>query len=90
MKEYENYAIMGIEYAKGGTLQDLMHQKQKKKIKLQDEDFAKIIRGILKGLKHIHHNDYVHRDLKPSNVVISNPSDYETMKIVDFGLAVKY
>ena len=81
---------MGIEYAKGGTLLDLMFQKQMKKIKLQDKDFAKIIRGILKGMKHIHHNDYVHRDLKPSNVVVSNPNDLETIKIVDFGLAVKY
>ena len=31
----------------------------------------------------------VHRDLKPSNVVISDPQKLETVKIVDFGLAIK-
>jgi len=32
--------------------------------------------------------DLVHRDLKPSNIVIQNVKDLETIKIVDFGLAV--
>jgi calcium-dependent protein kinase len=32
--------------------------------------------------------DLVHRDLKPSNIVIQKLSDLETVKIVDFGLAV--
>lgn len=30
----------------------------------------------------------MHRDLKPSNIVIQNLKDLETVKIVDFGLAV--
>jgi hypothetical protein len=32
--------------------------------------------------------DLVHRDLKPSNIVIQNLKDLQTVKIVDFGLAV--
>jgi serine/threonine protein kinase len=32
----------------------------------------------------------VHRDLKPSNIVISDISNLETVKIVDFGIAIKY
>jgi serine/threonine protein kinase len=32
--------------------------------------------------------DLVHRDLKPSNIVIQKLSDFESVKIVDFGLAV--
>lgn len=80
---------MGIEYAPGGTLQQLMRRNKSKK-HLKDEDCAKIVKGILLGLKHIHHNDYVHRDLKPSNVVIPNENKLENLKLIDFGLAVKY
>lgn len=56
---------------------------------LTDEQSAKIIRGILLGLKHIHSFNYVHRDMKPTNVVIDDVTNLETVKIVDFGLAVK-
>jgi len=32
--------------------------------------------------------DLVHRDLKPSNIVIQKLNDFDSVKIVDFGLAV--
>lgn len=48
-----------------------------------------MIKGILKGVQHIHSSGYVHRDLKPSNVVIDDINDLETVKIVDFGLAIQ-
>jgi calcium/calmodulin-dependent protein kinase I len=31
----------------------------------------------------------VHRDLKPSNIVIDDPNDLSSVRIADFGLAVK-
>lgn len=34
-------------------------------------------------------SDLVHRDMKPSNIVIQRLADLESVKIVDFGLAVK-
>jgi|TARA_B110001450_G_C17501756_1_gene432643 serine/threonine protein kinase len=80
---------MGIEYAPGGTLQQLMRRNKREK-NLKDEDCAKIVKGILMGLKHLHRNDFVHRDLKPSNVVIPHEKELENLKLIDFGLAVKY
>lgn len=65
-------------------------RRNKNKKHLNDEDCAKIVKGILLGLKHIHRNDYVHRDLKPSNVVIPHENELENLKLIDFGLAVKY
>ena len=41
------------------------------------------------GVKHMHNNDYVHRDLKPSNIVIQDIDDLMSIKLIDFGLAVK-
>ena len=56
---------------------------------MKDEECSRIVKGILLGLKHLHRNDYVHRDLKPSNIVMSQDPE-NTVKLVDFGLAVKY
>ncbi len=96
---------MAIENASGGTLADLIKRRcgtnsiinsgpenEKKSTEnqtLSEDDCAKIIRGILQGLQHIHSFDYVHRDIKPSNVVIDDINDLQTVKIVDFGLAIK-
>ena len=77
-----------MEFAEGGTLQSLMKRHRNKQ--LSDEDCSKIVKSILLGLKHIHRHDYVHRDLKPSNIVIGESENLDTLKLVDFGLAVKY
>ena len=90
MKEFENYKVLAIDNVKGGTLGDLIKKRNQEGKPLSEEECAKAIKGILQGVKHIHSNDYVHRDLKPSNIVIGDPSDLETVKLVDFGLAIKY
>lgn len=90
MKEFANYNVLAIENAKDGTVADLIknrHYVLKKP--LTDEECSKIIKGVLLGVKHIHKNDYVHRDLKPSNIVISDLKNLESVKLVDFGLAIK-
>ena len=51
---------------------------------------ASIIKGVLQGVRQIHRQHYVHRDLKPSNIVISDMDDLEKVKLVDFGLTVKF
>ena len=56
---------------------------------IPDEDCATIMKSILLGLRHIHRHDFVHRDLKPSNAVFGEHGVYESLKLVDFGLAVK-
>lgn len=82
---------MAIENASGGTLADLIKRRcgtnslnnsetenDKKNAgnsSLSEDDCAKIIKGILQGLQHIHSFDYVHRDIKPSNVVIDDIND---------------
>lgn len=56
---------------------------------MKEEDCARLIKSILLGIKHIHKYNYVHRDLKPSNIVLMSEGDYTSVKLVDFGLAVK-
>lgn len=33
--------------------------------------------------------NYIHRDLKPENIVLISESDLNSVKLIDFGLAVK-
>ena len=51
---------------------------------------AQIVKGILLGVRQIHKQHYVHRDLKPSNIVVSDMDNLEKVKLVDFGLTVKF
>lgn len=80
--------MMGLECGGGGTVQHICKMHRKKGI--PDEKAAEIIKSILLGLQHLHRNNLVHRDIKPSNVVVGTPDDMTTLKLVDFGLAVKY
>ena len=66
------------------------NKKYRKPAVLNEEECAKAVKGILQGLKHIHTMDLVHRDLKPSNVVIDDINNLDTVKLVDFGLAIKF
>lgn len=88
--EYTNYIILAIEYAPGGTLKDLIRSSRQNKQLLTEEKCRLIMRSLLNGLNHMHSGvDLVHRDLKPSNIVIQKLADLESVKIVDFGLAVR-
>lgn len=89
MKEFINYLILAIDYAPGGTLADLIKLSKKTNQLISEEKCRVIMRSLLNGLNHIQTQmDLVHRDLKPSNIVIDRLNDLESIKIVDFGLAV--
>lgn len=45
--------------------------------------------SILKGVKHLHDNNYVHRDIKPQNIVFEDSNDIALCKLIDFGLCAK-
>jgi serine/threonine protein kinase len=81
---------MGLEYARAGTLLNLQRGYIHNRKHIKDEDCSKIIKGILLGLKHLSRHDIVHRDLKPSNIVLTDADQLDKVKLVDFGLAVKY
>ena len=73
-----------LEYAAGGTLADLIKQRNK----LPEDEVKKYLQMILKGLSCIHRKGFVHVDLKPDNILAFPQSDGKMkLKIADFGLA---
>ncbi|KAK4605269.1 hypothetical protein RGQ29_013365 [Quercus rubra] len=75
-----------LEYASGGTLEDLI---KKTGGKLVEYDVQRYTRMIVKGLRCIHEKGYVHCDLKPANILVFRSKDGKgnAVKIADFGIS---
>lgn len=76
------YIIM--EYAKNGDLFSYIVQNKK----LTEAVAKKYFIQILIAIEYIHKERIVHRDLKPENILLDN--NYQTIKIIDFGLSNHY
>jgi calcium-dependent protein kinase len=44
---------------------------------------------LLKAVLFLHLNGIIHRDLKPENIVFSEPGNYKSLKLIDFGLSIQ-
>ncbi|SHI68481.1 Serine/threonine protein kinase [Rubritalea squalenifaciens DSM 18772] len=71
------YIIM--EYVQGRSLHESAHGQV-----VEEEEAARLILDICRGLEHAHEAGLIHRDIKPANILID---DQVRPKIVDFGLA---
>ncbi|MEY2195850.1 serine/threonine-protein kinase [Neobacillus sp. BF23-41] len=79
--EHKGYIV--LEYHEGGRLGHY------KKGIIHDQELAvQITINILKGLKVIHQHGILHCDITPHNILICN-DDPQTVKIIDFGSAVR-
>ncbi|KAA0031448.1 mitogen-activated protein kinase kinase kinase A-like [Cucumis melo var. makuwa] len=80
----KDFYTLKLEYAAGGTLDDLIKQKEK----LPENEVKDYLRMILKGLSCVHSKGFVHVDLKPNNILAFPQSDGKMkLKIADFGHA---
>jgi len=78
----ENSYQLIMEYAEGGTLDELIKRK-----KLLNYDQAIFLFGqICNGIKFLHSNNIMHRDLKSNNILITKS---RIVKLCDFGYSVR-
>jgi serine/threonine protein kinase len=76
-------------YMKEGNLRHFMYDPSKFEYTTDYKWKLEIIHGILKGLSHLHNQNYAHRDLKPDNIFLDSPykpmlSNFHFSDNVDF------
>ncbi|XP_063810356.1 protein kinase C delta type-like [Pseudophryne corroboree] len=77
----EELLFLGMEYANGGDLYDLLERTGALDLNTATFYAAEIVCG----LEHLHSKGYIHRDIKPENILIHGDGH---IKIADLGLAL--
>lgn len=79
--------VIITEYAKNGTLYELLERERTSQTEVKFNDTLKIIiiYGIVSAMSYIHSNDIIHCDLKPENILLD---DFLHPKIADYGLSI--
>jgi len=62
----------------------LFHKIQQTNGYFSDAEIVSLIKGLLRGVAHLHSHRIMHRDIKPENIMVR--ANMEPV-IVDFGLA---
>ncbi|CAD8095249.1 unnamed protein product [Paramecium primaurelia] len=81
ISENKKYYYIIMEYMEGGTLSQIMKEKQ-----LNEQEAAIIMKSILDGVNYLHDKSIIHRDLKPENIMLTGTN----VKIADFGLSFRF
>ncbi|PKA64504.1 Systemin receptor SR160 [Apostasia shenzhenica] len=79
--------LLVYEHMKYGSLEDVLHSRQKANIKLRWAVRKKIALGAARGLLFLHHScspHIIHRDMKSSNVLLDENLE---ARVSDFGMA---
>ena len=77
--------VMVLELLSGGDLLDSVIDNGT----YNEADAREIFTQVLDGVAHMHERGVVHRDLKVENLMMKNPGDLTSVKIIDVGLAIK-
>jgi calcium/calmodulin-dependent protein kinase I len=72
---------MGMDCIQGGRLSNLICDKKT----FTDLEASKIMKSILKAVSYIHEMGIIHRDMKTANILLNDPNDLSSVKIIDFG-----
>jgi serine/threonine protein kinase len=74
-----------MEMVTGGELFDRIVQKRM----YSERDARALVKILLSVIQHCHERGIVHRDIKAENLLLVSADDDSTVKLCDFGLAVK-
>jgi len=57
--------------------------------RLAEAAAAEALRGLLSGLAYAHRHGIIHRDVKVDNLMLKDPEDLSTVRLIDFNFAVR-
>jgi calcium-dependent protein kinase len=80
--------LLVTELCQGGELYNLALREKK----FQSQHAAFILKQLLSAVAYMHKKNIIHRDLKPENILLEEKDDtggIQTIKLIDFGTAVK-
>lgn len=77
-----NYYIV-FELCKGGELFDTIIENGY----FTEKEAKTIFKSIIKAIHHCHKQGICHRDIKPENFMFGDKTDFESLKMIDFGLS---
>jgi serine/threonine protein kinase len=81
---FEDKVTMVLEFMDRGSLEDIIRQRNRAGMRLDDTFTASVAFQMLWGLAYLHSECIIHRDVKPGNVLVDTLG---TVKLCDFGLA---
>ncbi|CAG9311417.1 unnamed protein product [Blepharisma stoltei] len=84
--EDKKYIHIVMELCTGGDLFDYLLLKGT----LNEMEVATIMKKLMLGVKHLHRLNVCHRDLKPENFMLSHAGPDAEIKIIDFGMSIKF
>ena len=86
--EDDQYIHIVMEYIPGDNLLKMVSNKSYTDV--SERDIMEITVVLLKTVQFLHNNNIVHRDLKPENILFSINGDYQSLKLIDFGLSIGF
>lgn len=72
------------ELCRGGSVKDYTANYEN----YSENTVSSIVRGVLRGLIHMHEQGLIHRDIKAGNILLGDQSDDADVKIGDLGTAI--
>ena len=84
--EDEKYLHLVLDLCRGGDLYDYILNKGT----LTEAEVMQIMKKIFLAVNHLHTISICHRDLKPDNFLLVSNEPLSEVKLVDFGMAVKF
>jgi serine/threonine protein kinase len=86
--ETNNKFYIIMEFIKCGTLKSLFEKRKDKKI--SEEEASIVMQSLISAVDYLHSRNICHRDIKPENIMFDNLHDFNSLKLVDFGLSAQY
>jgi calcium-dependent protein kinase len=83
--EDDHYIHIVMEYIPGDNLFKVISNR--KYNSFGEKDAAEIMSCLFKSVSFLHQSHIVHRDIKPENILFSVPGNYNSLKLIDFGLS---
>lgn len=74
------------EYCSGGELFEKIQQLKE----FSEAKTAEIIKQLISAVIYLHQKGIVHRDIKPENIMFENDDPNSPLKLIDFGVSIKY